>query len=87
MSEQVIKLMTLGLYGKKSASARRTGSLGKDNLEIFKGIGGRTIRCTAGTLWLTLEGDTKDYILTQNQSLPIPGVGKVLVSGSGSYQI
>lgn len=86
MSEQVIKLMTLGLYGKKNA-ARRSGSLRKGSIEMFKGLSGRQIRCTSGSLWLTIEGDTKDYILTQDQSLAIPTLGKVLLSGTGTFQI
>jgi hypothetical protein len=86
MTTQTIKLMTFGLYGKKSAS-RRSGILGKGRTEVLKGLGGSQVRCTSGALWITIEGDPKDYILTQNQSLPIPNLGKVLLSGSGSYQI
>ena len=86
MSEQTINLITFGLYGKKSAT-RRSGSLRKGNVEVFKGLGGTTLRCTSGTLWVTLEGDTKDYVISQNQTMPIPNLGKVVMSGSGSYQI
>ena len=86
MSEQTIKLITFGLYGKKSAT-RRSGSLRKGHVEVFKGLGGTTLRCTAGSLWITLEGDTKDYVLSQNQTIAIPNLGKVIMSGSGSYQI
>lgn len=86
MTTETIKLMTFGLYGQKRA-ARRTGVVGKGRVEVLKGIGGSQLRCTSGSLWVTLEGDTKDYVLTQNQSLAVPTLGKVLLSGSGSYQL
>jgi len=86
MTTQTIKLMTLGLYGKTSAT-RRSGNLGKGRIEVLKGLGGKQVRCTSGALWVTIEGDPKDYILTQNESLSIPNLGKVLLSGNGSYQV
>jgi hypothetical protein len=36
---------------------------------------------------VTIEGDPKDYVLTQDQSLAIPNLGKVILSGPGSYQV
>jgi hypothetical protein len=86
MTTQTIKLMTFGLYGKTSAN-RRSGKLAKGRTEVLKGLGGSQVRCTSGSLWVTIEGDPKDYILTQNESLSIPNVGKVLLSGNGSYQV
>jgi hypothetical protein len=84
MTTKAIELMTLGLYNRKTA--RRSATLDKGDVEVLKGLGGQTLRCTAGTLWLTMEGDRKDYILTQNQAVAIPNLGKVVVTGSGSYQ-
>jgi hypothetical protein len=86
MTTQTIKLMTFGLYGKTSAN-RRSGKLAKGRTEVLKGLGGSQVRCTSGSLWVTIEGDPKDYVLTQNESLPIPNLGKVLLSGNGSYQV
>jgi hypothetical protein len=86
MTTQAIRRITFGLYGKSSA-ARRAGSLGKGRTEVLKGLGGATLRCTSGTLWVTLQGDAKDYVLTQNQTLAVPNLGKVLLSGCGSYQV
>jgi hypothetical protein len=86
MTTQTIKLVTFGLYGKKNAT-RRSGSIGKGRTEVLNGLGGTQVRCTSGSLWLTIEGDPNDYILTQNQSVAIPNLGKVLLSGTGSYQI
>jgi len=86
MTTQSIKLMTLGLY-RKSTPARRTGTLRKGRVEALRGLGGATLRCTEGTLWVTVQGDTHDYVLTQGQTLAVPNLGKVLVSGSGSYQV
>ena len=86
MTTQTIKLMTFGLYGKTSAN-RRSGKLAKGRTEVLKGLGGSQVRCTSGSLWVTIEGDPKDYILTQNESVSIPNLGKVLLSGNGSYQV
>jgi len=86
MTTQAIKLMTLGLYGKSSAT-RRTGTLRKGATEVLKGLGGATLRCTSGMLWVTLQGDSRDYVLTQNQSVAVPNLGKVILSGSGSWKI
>jgi len=86
MTTQTLKLMTLGLIGK-AAATRRTGTVAKGRTEVLKGLGGRQVRCTSGSIWLTIEGDAKDYILTPNQSVAIPNLGKVLLSGRGSYQI
>ena len=86
MTTQTIKLITFGLYGKSSA-VRRAGLLGKNRTEVIKGLGGSQVRCTSGSLWVTIEGDPKDYVLSRNETLPIPNLGKVLISGPGSYQI
>lgn len=86
MTTQAIKLMTSAFLGKHSA-IRRSGTLRKGSVEVLKGLGGAILRCTGGTLWVTLQGDTKDYVLTSNQSLAISNLGKVLLSGNGSYQV
>ena len=86
MTAQTIKLMPFGLYGKTSAN-RRSGKLSRGRTEVLKGLGGSQVRCTSGSLWVTIEGDPKDYILTQNESVSIPNLGKVLLSGNGSYQV
>ena len=84
MTTQALKLMTFGLLRKETAS--RSGRVPKGRTEVFKNLGGSTLRCTGGTLWVTLAGDTHDYVLTANQSVAVPNLGKVLVSGCGSYQ-
>ena len=83
MTTTAMKLMTLGLMGRKAA--RRSGTLRKGMVEVLKGQGGNLVRCTSGTLWVTLEGDREDHVLTQNMTLPVPNLGKVIISGSGSY--
>jgi len=86
MTTETIKHMTFGLYGKKSAT-RQSGQVGRNRTKVLRNLGGSQLRCTSGCLWVTLEGDPKDYILTQNQTLSIPNLGKVLLSGPGSYQV
>jgi hypothetical protein len=86
MTTQTIKLITFGLYGSNRA-ARRSGVLAKGRTEVLDNLGGNTLRCTSGSLWVTLEGDSKDYVLAANQTLAIPTPGKILVSGAGTYQV
>jgi hypothetical protein len=40
---------------------------------------GTTLRVTRGTLWLTLEGDTRDVVLTAGDSFMIDRAGLTLV--------
>jgi len=77
--------MTLGLYGRKNVI--RSGLVGRNRTEVLRNLGGSSLRCTSGSLWVTIEGDPKDYVLTQDQSLAIPNLGKVILSGPGSYQV
>ena len=86
MTTQAIKLMTLGLFEARTPT-RRTGTVRSGNFEVLNDLGGSRLRCTSGTLWVTLENDTRDHVLTQNQSVAIPNLGKVLMSGCGTYQI
>lgn len=85
MTTQAIKLMTLGLFNIRK-SEQITGALANDEVITVKGVAGRSLRCTSGRLHVTIEGDSKDYLLTPNQAVAIPNFGKVVVSGSGSYR-
>jgi len=69
------------------ATSSQCGQVGRNRTKVLRNLGGSQLRCTSGCLWVTLEGDPKDYILTQNQTLSIPNLGKVLLSGPGSYQV
>ena len=86
MTTQAIKQLTLGLFESKTPT-RRSGTLRKGDFEVLNDLGGASLRCTGGYLWVTLENDGKDHVLTPNQSLAIPNLGKVLVSGNGTYRI
>jgi hypothetical protein len=77
--------MTLGLFSTRK-SAHIAGALANNEVITLKGVGGRSLRCTSGNLWVTVEGDSKDYYLTPNQAVAIPNLGKVVVSGTGSYR-
>lgn len=83
MTTQAIKLMTLGFF--QSKPAHLAGALANDVISLDR-IGGRTLRCTSGNLHVTIEGDLNDYLLTPNQSVAIPTLGRVVISGTGSYR-
>jgi hypothetical protein len=48
---------------------------------------GRVLHCDYGKLWVTIEGDPEDIILTEDQSFELPYGRRVVVSGleSGGY--
>lgn len=81
MDIHTTRSVAIGIPGSRWTS---TGILGQD-LVSLEGFGGTVVRCTAGTLWLTIEGDIKDYILTPGKTVYIPDSGKVLLSGTGAY--
>jgi hypothetical protein len=84
MTTQAIRLMTLGLFARPSQD--RAGAVAGGSVDTFKDMGGRTLRCTSGDLWVTLEGDAKDYLLGTNESVTIPTLGRVCVTGTGSWR-
>jgi hypothetical protein len=86
MTTQAIKLMTLGLFNARKYAPVAGALAGHKDVTTLKGVGGRTLRCTSGNLHVTIEGDTKDYLLSVNQAVAIPNLGKVVVSGCGSYR-
>lgn len=42
-----------------------------------------TIRCTAGTVWITCVGEKRDFFLSTGQSLHNRGNGLTLIEGIG----
>lgn len=51
------------------------------------GARGTTLRVTRGTLWVTLEGDTRDIILTPGDSFAIDRGGLTIVEAQGSSTV
>jgi hypothetical protein len=70
-----------------TGNSRRSGTLSGGQTEVLKHLQGHQVRCTSGTLWVTLEGDERDYFLSAPESLPIPDRGMVVLSGDGTYQL
>lgn len=48
---------------------------------------GLRIRCTAGTVWITVAGECADIFLAAGDAYRIPGNGDVLIEGVGSGRI
>lgn len=84
MTTQAIRLFTLGLFAKQDED--RAGAVSGGSVDSFTGMGGKILRCTSGKLWVTLEGDPNDYFLSPNQTMAIPTLGRVAVTGKGSYR-
>ncbi len=53
---------------------------GKRAIFSLKGpVGGVTIACDSGTLWITQAGDIRDYIVPAGMNFTVPGEGSVAV--------
>jgi len=68
-------------------NTRRSGYIPEGKTEVIKKSKGNQIRCTSGILWVTIEGDSRDFRLSPLQDLPIPNQGMVVLSGPASYQV
>jgi hypothetical protein len=51
------------------------------------GLGGRTIRCTSGCVWITAPGVADDIFLRLGESWQVPHRGRVLVEAVGHAEI
>ncbi len=52
----------------------------KEVIELGNDLSGTRICCQAGLCWVTLEGDSRDYILRAGSSFEIHSSGRVLVT-------
>lgn len=53
-------------------------TLRPDRPQRLDGIGGRTIRCTSGCVWITVPGIANDIFLRNGESWQMPCGGRVL---------
>jgi len=86
MSDYAIKSATFGRHEAKP-HATNFGSVQGDDFAAFTGLEGKSVRCTSGYLWVTLESNRNDHILSVDKSLSIPDNGKVIIGGKGNYSI
>ncbi len=42
-------------------------------------VGGATIACDAGTLWITQAGDFRDYVVRAGKTFTVPGEGSLAI--------
>jgi len=80
MNTQAMKYANvMQINGAPTDAGSKRLELGQhDALTLAKG---RTLTCTSGLLWVTLENDVIDHILAEHESLPIEGRSKVVLSG------
>ncbi len=88
MNKQTIKygeVLQINTAGDMAASTR----LKAGQVIALRKASDRTLVCTSGRLWVTRENDHEDYVLAENQSLPIGTKGKVVVAalGQGSFRL
>ncbi len=86
MTSATIQLTSFGRHETQNTTPN-LGSVKGDRFATFMDLEGRTVRCTSGHLWVTLENDVMDHVLRANQSLTIPVMGKVIIGGKGDYSV
>lgn len=63
------------------------GTVKGDKFATFSGLEGMAVRCTSGSLWITLENDVMDHVVRAGQDFAVPTTGKVIIGGKGSYSL
>ena len=53
--------------------------LDRKEVRSLRGPAGRTIRALEGTLWITEEGDSEDYLIESGETFTFTGRGRVVV--------
>ncbi|MBJ7313110.1 DUF2917 domain-containing protein, partial [Rugamonas sp. CCM 8940] len=48
---------------------------------------GHRIECLSGTAWITVQGQSADFILRAGQSFEIPGAGLTLIDAVGAGRV
>ena len=86
MSGYAIQLTTFGRHEAKNVTPI-FGRVKGDTFATFAGLEGMAVRCTSGSLWITLENDVMDHVVRLDQSLTIPVSGKVIIGGRGAYSL
>jgi len=69
------------------AGYTKVWDLASGELVTLDGARGTTLRVTRGTLWLTLERDTRDVVLTAGDSFTIDRGGITLIEARGSTTV
>lgn len=86
---------TVAAYGLREAALPRSarpmagisGRVDHDRVAVFAHLEGQLILCDSGHLWVTIENDTEDHVLTASQYFFVPTAGKVVIGGRGGYTI
>jgi hypothetical protein len=69
------------------AGYTKVWDLAAGELVRLDGARGTTLRVTRGTLWLTLENDTRDIVLTAGDSYTIDRGGLTLIEAQGASSV
>jgi len=69
------------------AGYTKVWELAPNELVKLDGARGTTLRVTRGTLWITLEHDTRDVVLTAGDTFTIDRGGVTLIEAQGSATV
>jgi hypothetical protein len=88
MNEQAMKSANI-LQINTIGGATEIKKIARGQVDVLKHGKGAKITCDSGLLWVTIENDQVDHILSERDSLVIASDATVLLSGlqSASYRI
>jgi hypothetical protein len=86
MTALTLTLSTLGLRSDDRV-ASDAGSVDYDHIASVTSHKGLDVRCSSGSLWVTLENDRNDFVLMPGHCLHVVGSQKVVIGGKGCYRI
>ena len=58
-----------------------------DMVSLRNSLGPITVRCVEGTVWITVSGDTTDYILSSGKELTVSLKGKIVIMAEKSSSL
>ena len=71
----------MGAAGRRHNTAGTVVNLAANQTAVVEGRRGTRIRCVHGQLWLTQEGDRRDYFLPRGVSFVAGIAGKIVIHG------
>jgi hypothetical protein len=86
MTTLIMKLTPFSLDALRGET-RMAGSVDYGRTTSSKDLSGQELRCTQGHLWVTLEGDPNDYVLSPGDRMRIQARGRVIIGGKGDYRL
>jgi predicted nucleic acid-binding Zn finger protein len=71
----------------KGKPPRTRIGLGANEVAGMQGAGGTSIRCVRGLVWVTLEGDARDYLVSPGLCFVPARAGRIVINGMAADNV